>query len=144
MQVCQARPAEDWLRRASKVLQDVFSSDVYATLLKEAEQFLWGGSEMDRVSFEYLLERFCIYLIGWIMEKNFFFLFVTQVRDVAKSLIKAKIWAEAVGDCLSKVEGKGNNDTEKVHLEFIDELLKVDPVPCFQSGYLKLKVSLCT
>ncbi|KAJ4877103.1 transcription factor jumonji (jmjC) domain-containing protein [Raphanus sativus] len=109
MQVCQARPAEDWLRRASKVLQDVFSSDVYATLLKEAEQFLWGGSEMNRV------------------------------RDVAKSLIKAKIWAEAVGDCLSKVEGKGNNDTEKVHLEFIDELLKVDPVPCFQSGYLKLK-----
>ncbi|XP_013611381.1 PREDICTED: lysine-specific demethylase 5D isoform X2 [Brassica oleracea var. oleracea] len=109
MQVCQARPAEDWLRRASTVLLDVFSSVEYATLLKEAEQFLWGGSEMDRV------------------------------RDVAKSLIKAKIWAEAVDDCLSKVEGKANNDPEKVHLEFIDELLRVDPVPCFQSGHLKLK-----
>ncbi|KAF3569346.1 hypothetical protein DY000_02012283 [Brassica cretica] len=48
MQVCQARPAEDWLRRASTVLLDVFSSVEYATLLKEAEQFLWGGSEMDR------------------------------------------------------------------------------------------------
>ncbi|KAH0857217.1 hypothetical protein HID58_085478, partial [Brassica napus] len=47
MQVCQARPAEDWLRRASTVLLDVFSSVEYATLLKEAEQFLWGGSEMD-------------------------------------------------------------------------------------------------
>lgn len=61
MQVCQARPAEDWLRRASTVLLDVFSSVEYATLLKEAEQFLWGGSEMDRVSFEYLLKSFCIY-----------------------------------------------------------------------------------
>ncbi|KAF8116143.1 hypothetical protein N665_0020s0007 [Sinapis alba] len=109
MQVCQARPAEDWLRRASKVLHSVFSSVEYGTLLKEAEQFLWGGSEMDRV------------------------------RDVAKSLIKAKIWAEAVGDCLSKVEGEANNDSQKVHLELIDELLRVDPVPCFQSGHLKLK-----
>ncbi|CAH8360623.1 unnamed protein product, partial [Eruca vesicaria subsp. sativa] len=97
MQVCQARPAEDWLRRASKVLHDVFSSVEYATLLKEAEQFLWGGSGMDR-------QR-----------------------------------SEALGDCLSKVEGKFNNDPDKVHLEFIDELLKVDPVPCFQSCYLKLK-----
>ncbi|ESQ29025.1 hypothetical protein EUTSA_v10023217mg [Eutrema salsugineum] len=109
MQVSQARPAEDWLLRASKVFDDVFSSVEYAILLKEAEQFLWAGSEMDRV------------------------------RDVAKSLIKAKIWAEAVSDCLSKVECKANNDSQKVHLEFIDELLRVDPVPCFHSGHLKLK-----
>lgn len=54
---------------------------------------------------------------------------------------KAKIWAEAVSDCLSKVEGEANNDSMKVHLEFIDELVRVNPVPCFQSGYLKLKVS---
>ncbi|CAL9237595.1 unnamed protein product [Arabidopsis halleri] len=109
MQVSQARPADNWLLRASKVLDDAFSSVEYATLLKEAEQFLWAGSEMDRV------------------------------RDVTKSLNKAKIWAEAVSDCLSKVEGEANNDSMKVHLEFIDELVRVNPVPCFQSGYLKLK-----
>ncbi|CAE5962301.1 unnamed protein product [Arabidopsis arenosa] len=109
MQVCQARPADNWLLRASKVLDDAFSSVEYATLLKEAEQFLWAGSEMDRV------------------------------RDVTKSLNKAKIWAEAVSDCLSKVEGEANDDSMKVHLEFIDELVRVNPVPCFQSGYLKLK-----
>lgn len=58
---------------------------------------------------------------------------------------KAKIWAEAVSDCLSKVEGEANNDSMKVHLEFIDMLVRVNPVPCFQSGYLKLKVSqICT
>ncbi|KAL1192038.1 Lysine-specific demethylase JMJ17 [Cardamine amara subsp. amara] len=109
MQVSQARPADNWLLRASKVLDDVFSSAEYATLLKEAEQFLWAGSEMD-----------C-------------------VRDVTKSLIKAKIWAEAVSECLSKVEGEANNDSQKVHLEVIDELLRVNPVPCFHSGYLNLK-----
>ncbi|EOA34589.1 hypothetical protein CARUB_v10022146mg [Capsella rubella] len=109
MQVSQARPADNWLLRASKVLDSSFSSVEYATLLKEAEQFLWAGSEMDRV------------------------------RDVTKSLIKAKIWAEAVSDCLSKVEGEANNDSMKVHLEFIDELVRVNPVPCFQSGYRKLK-----
>jgi histone demethylase JARID1 len=54
-------------------------------------------------------------------------------------LNKAKIWAEAVSDCLSKVEGEVNDDSMKVHLEFIDELLRVNPVPCFNSGYLKLK-----
>lgn len=62
MQVSQARPADNWLLRALKVLDDVFSSAEYATLLKEAEQFLWAGSEMDRVSFKYPLERFCIYI----------------------------------------------------------------------------------
>jgi len=109
MQVSQARPADKWLLRASKVLDAAFSSVEYATLLKESEQFLWAGSEMDRV------------------------------RDVTKSLNKAKIWAEAVSDCLSKVEGEVNDDSMKVHLEFIDELLRVNPVPCFNSGYLKLK-----
>ncbi|XP_010418373.1 PREDICTED: lysine-specific demethylase 5A-like isoform X1 [Camelina sativa] len=109
MQVSQARPADKWLLRASKVLDHAFSSVEYATLLKEAEQFLWAGSEMDRV------------------------------RDVTKSLIKAKIWAEAVSDCFGKVEGEANNDSMKVHLEFIDELVRVNPVPCFHSGYLKLK-----
>lgn len=64
MHVSQARPAEDWLLRASKVLKDVFSSVEYAALLKEAEQFLWAGSEMDCVSFEYPLKGFCIYVFG--------------------------------------------------------------------------------
>jgi len=71
MQVSQARPADKWLLRASKVLDAAFSSVEYATLLKESEQFLWAGSEMDRVSFEYPLECFCICL--WVDSgKNIF------------------------------------------------------------------------
>lgn len=68
MQVCQARPADNWLLRASKVLDDAFSSVEYATLLKEAEQFLWAGSEMDRVSFISIrwndFVYICIYVFG--------------------------------------------------------------------------------
>uniref|UniRef100_A0A1J3CQE2 Uncharacterized protein n=1 Tax=Noccaea caerulescens TaxID=107243 RepID=A0A1J3CQE2_NOCCA len=94
MQVSQARPAEDWLLRAEKVLNDVFSSDEYATLLKEAEQFLWAGSEMDRV--------------------------------VAKSLMEAKIWAEAISDCLPKM---------KFTWSLLMSCLRVEP------GHQKLKVS---
>lgn len=42
--------AENWLFRSSEVLNNLYSSDAFATLLKEAEQFLWAGHEMDLVS----------------------------------------------------------------------------------------------
>lgn len=44
--------AEEWLQRSHEIYQNQFSSDAYTILLREAEQFLWGGSEMDPVSFE--------------------------------------------------------------------------------------------
>ena len=42
--------AERWLMRSSKILQNPFSRDAYVAVLKEADQFLWAGSEMDPVS----------------------------------------------------------------------------------------------
>ncbi|XP_010545786.1 PREDICTED: lysine-specific demethylase 5C isoform X2 [Tarenaya hassleriana] len=105
----QGQLAEEWLVRACKVLQDAFSSVEFATLLEEAEQFLWAGSEMDRV------------------------------RDVAKSLMEAKEWAEAVTDCLSKIEYRLHHDSEKMLLEYVDELLGVNPTPCIHPCHLKLK-----
>lgn len=42
--------AEQWLLHCSKIMQDPFSRDSYHRALKEAEQFLWAGSEMDPVS----------------------------------------------------------------------------------------------
>lgn len=41
--------AEQWLVRSSKIFEDTFSAHACAVLLKEAEQFLWAGSEMDLV-----------------------------------------------------------------------------------------------
>lgn len=43
--------AAQWLLRSCKIFQNSFSSEAYAVVLKEAEQFLWAGSEMDPVSF---------------------------------------------------------------------------------------------
>lgn len=43
--------AEDWLLRSCKLLKMPYSIVAFANALKEAEQFLWGGSEMDSVSF---------------------------------------------------------------------------------------------
>lgn len=43
--------AEQWLMRSSKVFQNTYSRDVYVAALKEAQQFLWAGEEMDPVSF---------------------------------------------------------------------------------------------
>lgn len=45
-----AQLAEQWLVHCSKIIQDPFSRDAYCRALKEAEQFLWAGSEMDPVS----------------------------------------------------------------------------------------------
>lgn len=44
--------AEQWLLHSSEVLNNLYSSDAFAALLKEAEQFLWAGPEMDKVSFK--------------------------------------------------------------------------------------------
>lgn len=49
--VSLAELAEQWLSRANKFFQHPYLGDACATLLKEAEQFLWAGPEMDPVSF---------------------------------------------------------------------------------------------
>ncbi|KAM2035173.1 hypothetical protein EV2_039190 [Malus domestica] len=107
-----AQLAEQWLLRSCKISQNLFSRDEYVSLLKEAEQFLWAGSEMN------------------------------PVRETTKNLIRFQIWGEGVRDCLSKLETwsshRGNN-IEKVHLDYINELLSFDAVPRHETGHHILK-----
>lgn len=51
VRVTMSQLVEQWLSCSLKVLQGLFSSDAYGTLLREAEQFLWAGFEMDAVRF---------------------------------------------------------------------------------------------
>ncbi|PSS11412.1 Lysine-specific demethylase [Actinidia chinensis var. chinensis] len=111
-QVTLAQLAEEWLLSSCKILQIPYSREAYAKALKEAEQFLWAGSEMD------------------------------PVRDLTKNLLEARNWAEGVRDLLSKVEKWSrhcNCDTERVQLKHVDNLLSFDPVPCNEPALLKLK-----
>ncbi|KAJ9550078.1 hypothetical protein OSB04_022621 [Centaurea solstitialis] len=107
-----AQLAEEWLLRSCKILQMPYSNDAYAGALKEAEQFLWAGSEMD------------------------------PVRELAKNLAEAQNWAEGVRDCLSKIElwrRRHNSEVERVKMEDVNTLLNASPVPCNEPGHLKLK-----
>ncbi|PON84593.1 Autoimmune regulator [Trema orientale] len=111
-QVTLNQLAEQWLMRSGKIFQNTFSKDVYVTALKEAQQFLWAGSEMD------------------------------PVRDMAKNLVEARKWAERVRKCVSKGEKwsrRQRDGLEKVHLEYVDELLSANPMPCNEPGHTKLK-----
>ncbi|XWS61780.1 hypothetical protein CRYUN_Cryun07bG0155000 [Craigia yunnanensis] len=108
--VTRAQLAEQWLLRSCKTLQSPFSGDAYTNLLKEAEQFLWAGSEMD------------------------------SVRDMVENLTEAQKCAQRIRDCLSKIENwSSGGDFEKVSLNRVKKLLSFDPVPCNEPGYLKLK-----
>ncbi|XP_010695167.1 lysine-specific demethylase JMJ17 isoform X2 [Beta vulgaris subsp. vulgaris] len=107
-----AQLAEEWLLNSCKIFHLPFSSSAYASSLKEAQQFLWAGPEMD------------------------------PVRDVVKKLVQAKDWAEDIRMSLSAVESwskNGESDMDKVHFEHINKLLKHDPVPCNEPGSCKLK-----
>lgn len=42
--------AEQWIRKACKILHHPYSMKAYVSIIEEAEQFLWAGSEMDPVS----------------------------------------------------------------------------------------------
>ncbi|KHN13985.1 hypothetical protein glysoja_025002 [Glycine soja] len=92
------------------ILQNVFLHDAFVTTLRKAEQFLWAGSEMD------------------------------SFRDMVKNLIEAQKWAEGIRGCVTKIElWLCHRDSNEVHLEFIDELLKFTPAPCNEPLYHKLK-----
>ncbi|XP_054790180.1 lysine-specific demethylase JMJ17-like isoform X2 [Prosopis cineraria] len=104
--------ATQWLLRSSEILQNPYSSDAVVSVLREAEQFLWAGPEMN------------------------------SVRDMVKSLIEAQKWAEGIRDCLRKIEAwlcDQDFDREKVHLEFVDQLLTFNFAPCNEPAYHKLK-----
>lgn len=62
-----------------------------------------------------------------------------------KKLIQAQKCAESVRDCVSKIENwlcHRSGGSEKVHIEYIDELLCTNPVSCNEPGYHKLKVGI--
>ncbi|KAF6162208.1 hypothetical protein GIB67_008337 [Kingdonia uniflora] len=108
-----AQLAEEWILSSFNIFLNEFSDAAYVDALKEAEQFLWAGSEMD------------------------------PVRDMAKNLIEAKKWALNVRSCLSKIETwllSCDNNTEKVNLGDLESLLNVEPLPCNEPGHVKLKV----
>ena len=63
--VSLAKLAEGWLFRSSKIFQIPYSGEAYSNALKETEQFLWAGSEMDAVSFKFFtVFQFCIFSIS--------------------------------------------------------------------------------
>jgi histone demethylase JARID1 len=49
--ISYAQLAEDWVSKSERILQMPFLDKSYATALEEAEQFLWGGHEMNSVCF---------------------------------------------------------------------------------------------
>ncbi|GAB4830743.1 hypothetical protein Ancab_004775 [Ancistrocladus abbreviatus] len=108
-QVGLAELAEQWILSSCKIFQLLFSGKAYSKALKEAEQFVWAGQEMDPVSAIFSS---------------------VNVRDMVKNMVTAKDWAESIRDTIQKVENwscLGPNE-EKVHLDHIADLLRFDPV----------------
>ncbi|GER30362.1 lysine-specific demethylase 5D [Striga asiatica] len=104
--------AEDWILRSCKVLEQPYSRSAYASLIEEAEQFLWAGAEID------------------------------LVREMQNRLIQARNWAKAVRRCLSKIKlwsSNKNRDTDRVSMDDVNELLGLSPAPCKELGLLLLK-----
>ncbi|XP_026448028.1 lysine-specific demethylase rbr-2-like isoform X1 [Papaver somniferum] len=111
--VTHVQLAEEWILSTIKILESSFSESAYVSALSGAQQFLWAGPEMD------------------------------PVRGLAKSLVEAKKWALEVKSCLCKVKSwlqHRVNNTQKVTLGYIENLLSFNPVPCNEPGHLKLKV----
>lgn len=64
---------------------------------------------------------------------------------MVKSLTAARKWAQGIRDSLSKIENwSAGGDFEKVTHKRVKKLLSVDPVPCNEPGYHKLKVQQCS
>lgn len=62
---------------------------------------------------------------------------------MAKNLVEARKWAESVRKCVSKCEKWSRHQRDglvKVHLEYVNELLSANPLPCNEPGHAKLKV----
>lgn len=66
-----------------------------------------------------------------------------KVREGTRKLIEAQNWVEGVRDCVDKVESwscRSNHDMDKVHMDHVRKLLSIDPVPCNEPEFFKLKV----
>ncbi|XP_022159885.1 lysine-specific demethylase 5A isoform X2 [Momordica charantia] len=110
--VTLAQLAEKWLLHSSKILQDPFSNEAYVKALREAEQFLWAGHDMD------------------------------SVRDVVRNLDETQKWVQGIGDSLCKIEAWSHHHSgnlEKICLDHVYDLLSLPPKSCNHPGYLKLK-----
>ncbi|CAH9137395.1 unnamed protein product [Cuscuta epithymum] len=111
--VTHVQLADKWLSNCVKIVQSPYSCDAsYIDALKKAEQFLWGGHEMD------------------------------HVREMVKKLVESQNWTKNIRDCLSRLEAwscKGDRDSEKVQMELVDNLLSLSPAHCVDPAYLKLK-----
>eukprot|EP01018_Ginkgo_biloba_P033354 Gb_26073 [translate_table: standard] len=104
--------AEAWLTSARNMLRSPISQANIEDLLKQAEQFLWAGHEMD------------------------------PVRAMEKDLIRAQKWVQDLTGCLSTVESwmhEKSRTSSKVPLKFAQGLIEVDEVPCIEPGFPKLK-----
>lgn len=137
--------AEDWLLRSCKLLQMPYSIVAFANALEEAEQFLWGGSEMDSVSFISISISKIPYIFYFLVLYHLRILFFMElkVREATRNLIEAQNWVEGVKDCVDKVESwscHSNHDMDKMHMKHVRKLLNIDHVPCNEPEFFKLKV----
>ncbi|KAL3737111.1 hypothetical protein ACJRO7_025951 [Eucalyptus globulus] len=83
-QATLAHLADQWLLQSTDALKNPFSKDIYQKLLKEGEQFLWAGFDMD------------------------------PVRTMAKKLVDVQRWAEGVRSCLAKIENEYAEEAKKL------------------------------
>ncbi|KAK9144894.1 hypothetical protein Sjap_004797 [Stephania japonica] len=106
--VTHAQLAEQWLLNAFNIFQKPFHDAAYSKAIKEAEQFLWAGPEME------------------------------PIHDMAKRLLEARKWALDLGICLKKIEAwlvHRDQDISKVAMVDVEILLCVDPPFCFAFGF---------
>jgi len=62
---------------------------------------------------------------------------------MVKSLTEAQKWAEGIKNCVTKIElwlSHQDSSLKKVNLEYVEEFLRFNPVPCNEPHYHKLKV----
>uniref|UniRef100_A0A7N0VHE2 Uncharacterized protein n=2 Tax=Kalanchoe fedtschenkoi TaxID=63787 RepID=A0A7N0VHE2_KALFE len=110
--VSHAKLAEDWIMKSSELFNNHFNNPSYTKALREAEQFVWAGPEMD------------------------------PVRQLVSKLIEARNRAEGINDCLSRIERWSCGDRiniDKVEARFVENLLNATPTPSNEPGYTKLK-----
>eukprot|EP00250_Pteridium_aquilinum_P019210 c24343_g1_i1 orf=340-6093(+) len=111
--IAHTKLADTWCSKASDILCTTPKLLDVENLLKEAEQFLWAGHDMN------------------------------SVRLLEKRLRSAQSWAQGVVTCLAssgvKLEDQEEN-TGKTLLATAQQLLSVKPAPCdLENSILKLK-----
>ncbi|XP_051119104.1 lysine-specific demethylase JMJ17 [Andrographis paniculata] len=107
--VTHAKLAEEWVLKSCKILEHPYSKGAYDSAIKEAEQFIWAGSEMD------------------------------LVREINNNLIQAHKWAEDVIECICKVKiWSSHRNCDKVQMDHVNEILR-HPAPCNEPSHLQLK-----